>query len=318
MLAEAGQDGPARIVGIGASAGGLESLEQLFQNLPADTGMGFVIVQHLSPDFRSVMDELIARHSPMPVRLAEDGVLVAPNQIYLMPPGKEMIIRERRLMLTDKDPSQGLSLPIDQFFRSLAQDIGAHSVAVILSGSGSDGSRGILEIKRAGGLVLAESIASAKFDGMPLSAQATGVVDHAHMPRDLARILIGLPPLEADNPIEELSDDPAMDELFHLLRDSFGLDFSLYKITTVARRIQRRLEMLRIDGVSAYVEQLRTDPDELNSLYRDLLIGVTQFFRDPGAFELLEREVIPQILDRVPPGDEIRVWCAGCGSGEEA
>src|SRR5262245_569779 len=187
---------PSRIVGIGASAGGLESLEQLFAEMPPDTGMAFVVVQHLSPDFRSLMDELIARHSEMPVLLAEDGVLVEPNHVYLMPPRKEMIIRERRLVLTDKDPTQGLSLPIDQFFRSLAQDQGPQAVAIVLSGSGSDGSRGIVDIKRAGGMVLAESVVSAKFDGMPLSAQATGVVDDARMPRDLARILCGLAPLE--------------------------------------------------------------------------------------------------------------------------
>jgi two-component system, chemotaxis family, CheB/CheR fusion protein len=309
---------PSRIVGIGASAGGLESLEQLFQNLPADTGMSFVVVQHLSPDFRSVMDELLARHSPMPIRVAEDGLPVIPNQIYLMPAGKEMIIRERRLVLTDKDPSQALSLPIDQFFRSLAHDVGQHAVAVILSGSGTDGSRGIVEVKRAGGMVLAESISSARFDGMPLSAQQTGAVDHAHTPRDLARILVGLPPIEVDDLADELSGDPALDALFHLLRDQFGIDFSIYKITTVARRIQRRLDLLRLDNVSSYVDLLRTDPEEINSLYRDLLIGVTQFLRDPGAFEALERDVIPQILDRVPAGEEIRVWVAGCATGEEA
>jgi two-component system CheB/CheR fusion protein len=309
---------PSRIVGIGASAGGLESLERLFAEMPPDTGMAFVVVQHLSPDFRSLMDELIARHSEMPVLLAEDGVLVEPNHIYLMPPRKEMIIRERRLILTDKDPAQGLSLPIDQFFRSLAQDQGPQAVAIVLSGSGSDGSRGIVDIKRAGGTVLAESVASAKFDGMPLSAQATGVVDDARTPRDLARILCGLPPLEAVDDSEPLSEDPAMDATLRLLRDQFGIDFSLYKTSTVARRIQRRVDLLRVDSIAAYVEQLHADPDELNTLYQDLLIGVTQFFRDPEAFETLEREVIPQILDRVPPAQELRLWIAGCATGEEA
>ncbi len=308
---------PTRIVGIGASAGGLESLEQLFAEMPADTGMAFVVVQHLSPDFRSLMDELIARHSDMPVRLAEDGVLVQANHVYLMPPKKEMIIRDRRLILTDKDPSQGLSLPIDQFFRSLAQDQGPQAVGVVLSGSGSDGSRGIIDIKRAGGMVLAESVASAKFDGMPLSAQATGVVDDARLPRDLARILCGLPPLEAVEDAEPLSEDPAMDAALRLLRDQFGIDFSLYKTSTVARRIQRRVDLLRVDSIAAYVDQLRLDPDELNTLYQDLLIGVTQFFRDPEAFDTLEREVIPQILDRVPPAQELRLWIAGCATGEE-
>ena len=309
---------PSRIVGIGASAGGLESLEHLFAEMPANTGMAFVVVQHLSPDFKSLMDELIARHSEMPVQLASDGVLVQANNIYLMPPRKEMIIRDRRLVLTDKDPAQGLSLPIDQFFRSLAQDQGPQAVAIVLSGSGSDGSRGIVDIKRAGGMVLAESVVSAKFDGMPLSAQATGVVDDARLPRDIARILCGLPPLEAVDDSEPLSEDPAMDAVLRLLRDSFGIDFSLYKTSTVARRVQRRSDLLRVDNISAYLEQLLADPEELNTLYQDLLIGVTQFFRDPEAFETLEREVIPQILDRVPPAQELRLWIAGCATGEEA
>jgi two-component system CheB/CheR fusion protein len=309
---------PTRIVGIGASAGGLESLEHLFAEMPCNTGMAFVVVQHLSPDFRSLMDELIARHSDMPVRLADHGTLVQANHIYLMPPRKEMIIRERRLILTDKEPGQGLSLPIDQFFRSLAQDQGPQAVAVVLSGSGSDGSRGIVDVKRAGGMVLAESVASAKFDGMPLSAQATGVVDDARMPRDLARILCGLPPLESVEDSEPLSEDPAMDETLRMLRDQFGIDFSLYKTSTVARRVQRRVDLLRVESIAAYVDQLHADPDELDTLYQDLLIGVTQFFRDPEAFETLEREVIPQLLERVPPAQELRMWIAGCATGEEA
>ena len=168
-----------RIVGVGASAGGLESLEQLFAAMPADTGMAFVVVQHLSPDFRSLMDELIARHSDMPVRIADDGMAVEANHIYVMPPRKEMIIRDRHLWLADKEPHT-FSLPIDAFFRSLAQDVGPQAVACVLSGTGTDGSRGIVEVKRAGGLVLVETAASAKFDGMPLAALATGVVDHVH------------------------------------------------------------------------------------------------------------------------------------------
>ena len=308
----------SRVVGIGASAGGLESIEQLFSALPPDTGMSFVVIQHLSPDFRSLMDELIARRSSMPVVVAEDGMAVEPDRIYLLPPRKEMIIRGRKLLLTDKP--HGLSLPIDVFFRSLAQDVGADAVAMVLSGSGSDGSRGIIDVKRAGGVVMAETPVTAKFDGMPLSAQETGVVDHSASPRDLARILCGLPPLEPVEPGDDaaLSEDPAMDSLLRLLRDTFGIDFSLYKMTTVARRVRRRVEMLRYDSLPAYVDQLREDPFELNALYQDLLIGVTQFFRDPEAFELLEREIIPQVVDQVPPDQEVRLWVAACGSGEEA
>jgi len=306
-----------RIVGIGASAGGLEALEQLFGALPPDTGMAFVVIQHLSPDFRSLMDELIARHSEMPVVLAEDNMPVLANHIYLMPPRKQMIIRDRHLVLTDKEP-QAFTLPIDTFFRSLAQDVGQQAVAVVLSGSGSDGSRGVVEVKRAGGLVLAETAASAKFDSMPMSAAATGVVDHAYPPRDLARVLCGLPPRDIVPDDVSLSDDPAMDALLRLLRDHFGIDFSLYKTTTVGRRIQRRVDMLRLSGLPSYVDQLRTDPDELNALYQDLLIGVTQFFRDPEAFDRLESEVIPLLIDKLPDGEELRVWVAGCATGEEA
>jgi two-component system, chemotaxis family, CheB/CheR fusion protein len=306
-----------RIVGIGASAGGLESLEQLFSALPKDTGLAFVIVQHLSPDFRSLMDELIARHSEMPVVLAENGMQVEANHIYLMPPRKEMIIRDRHLWLTEKEPHT-FSLPIDAFFRSLAQDAGPQAVAIVLSGSGSDGSRGVVDVKRAGGLVLAESPITAKFDGMPLAAAATGAVDHAHGPPDLARLLCGLPPLETAIEDHLLSEDPAMDAVLRLLRDNFGIDFSLYKMTTVGRRIQRRVELLRLPGLPEYVDQLITEPDELNRLYQDLLIGVTQFFRDPEAFDAIERDVIPKLLDQVKPDEELRIWIAGCATGEEA
>ena len=306
-----------RVVGVGASAGGLESLEQMFSELPPDTGLAFVVVQHLSPDFRSLMDELIARHSDMPVRLVEDGMPVLANHIYLMPPGKEMIIRDHHLWLTDKEPHK-FSLPIDAFFRSLAQDLGSMAVAVVLSGSGSDGSRGIVDIKRAGGLVLAETTVTAKFDGMPLSATESGVVDHQETPADLARILRGLQPVEPRPEQPTLSEDPMMDSVLRMLRDHCGIDFSLYKMTTVGRRIQRRVEMLRLAGLPEYVAQLEEDPDELNRLYHDLLIGVTQFFRDPEAFEALEHQVIPPLLDSLKPEDELRVWIAGCATGEEA
>src|SRR3569832_2459063 len=306
-----------RVVGIGASAGGLESLEHLFSALPQDTGLAFVVVQHLSPDIRSLMDELIARHSDMPVHLVEDGMPVAANHIYLMPPGKEMIIRDRHLWLTDKEPHK-FTLPIDAFFRSLAQDLGPKAVAVVLSGSGSDGARGIVDVTRAGGVVLAETTVTAKFDGMPLSATESGVVDHQETPADLARILRGLEPIEGRPEQPTLSDDPAMDTVLRMLRDHCGIDFSLYKMTTVGRRIQRRVEMLRLGGLPEYVTQLEEDAAELNKLYSDLLIGVTQFFRDPEAFVALVLLVFPPLFVSLLPEDELRVWVAGCATGEEA
>ncbi len=307
-----------RVVGIGASAGGLESLEQFFASLPAEPDMAFVVVQHLSPDFRSMMSELLSRHSDMPVRVAEHGARVERNQVYLLPPRKEITIEDGRLLLKEKDPTPTLTLPIDLFFRSLAKDAGANAVGIVLSGSGSDGSRGIREIKRAGGLVFAESPESAKFDGMPLSTLATGLVDFSGPAPEIARALIGdgwssAPPADTIAPDEE-----PIDTVFRLLRGQFGLDFGAYKRSTVTRRILRRIALRERDGLQSYLEDLRSDPEEVSRLYHDLLIGVTRFFRDPEAFDVLEQRVIPEIVDRVPQAEEIRVWVAGCATGEEA
>ncbi|MGE5816358.1 MAG: chemotaxis protein CheB [Acidobacteriota bacterium] len=311
------------IVGIGASAGGLESLERLFSNLPADTGMAFVILQHLSPDFKSLMDELLARRTTMSVRQAEHEMLVEPDSVYLLPPVKEMIIRDRRLLLSDRDPRHGLALPIDHFFRSLAQDAGERGVAVILSGSGSDGSRGIQDVRRAGGTVWCESPETAKFTGMPVSAIATGAVDRVLPPEEIALALAALArPASADlqSPDPSGDNEDGVDAILRLLRDEHAIDFSHYKITTVKRRIERRLALNRNLDLEAYVDQVRSDPRELNSLYEDLLIGVTRFFRDDEAFDALERQVIPAILDRLgeSPDEQIRVWVAGCATGQEA
>jgi two-component system CheB/CheR fusion protein len=310
-------------VGIGASAGGLESLERLFSNLPADTGMAFVILQHLSPDFKSLMDELLARRTSMSVRQAEHDMIVEPDSVYLLPPMKEMIIRDRHLLLSDRDPRHGLALPIDHFFRSLAQDAGERAVAVILSGSGSDGSRGIQEVRRAGGTVWCESPETAKFTGMPMSAIATGAVDRVLPPEEIALALATLSrPGAADLLVPETADqhEEGVDAILRLLRDEYAIDFSHYKITTVRRRIERRLALNRNLDLESYLEQIRCDPRELNSLYEDLLIGVTRFFRDEEAFDALERNVVPAILDRLGTGndEQIRVWVAGCATGQEA
>src|SRR5262245_28776442 len=309
-----------RVVGIGASAGGLESLEQFFRNLPPDPGMAFVVIQHLSPDFRSVMDELLARHCDLPIQQAEHNITVQPNRVYLLPPGKEMIVRERRLLLSDKERTQGLTLPIDQFFRSLAEDAGSDAIGVILSGTGSDGSRGVREIKRFGGRVFVEDPDSAQFDGMPLSALATGTVDQSAAAGDIPRLLLEEKSAasEPEPETDPLFGETPMESILRLLRDQFGLDFSVYKATTVSRRVLRRVQLLGSIDLIGYAERLRLDADELSSLYHDLLIGVTCFFRDPDAFEFLEQHVIPDLLDRVSESEEIRVWVAGCATGEEA
>lgn len=317
---EAGPEARAfHIVGIGASAGGLDSLERLFAHIPTDTGMAFVVLQHLSPDFKSLMDELLSRRTRLRIRQAEHDLAVEPNTVYLLPPMKEMIIRRRRLLLNDRDPRHGLTLPIDLFFRSLAQDVGDRAVGVVLSGSGSDGSRGVLEISKAGGTVLCESPDTAQFNGMPLSAMRTGAVDHVLPPEELALAIAALRTPDGNQPSAgDTAEERGVDAILRLLRDEYGIDFSHYKSGTVSRRIERRLALNRSLDIDRYVEQLRTDPRELSSLYEDLLIGVTRFFRDQEAFEALEHRIIPELVERADVGDQIRVWVPGCATGQEA
>ncbi len=318
---------PSFVVGIGASAGGLESLETLFQNLPADTGMAFVIIQHLSPDFKSMMYELLARDTKMEIHRVEDGMVVEANHVYLLPPKKEIIMAGGELHLIDKDVSKGLALPIDRFFESLARECGSRAVGIILSGSGSDGSRGIRDLAQAGGLVICESEETAKFDGMPLSAQSTGLVDIVLAPRDMGKALLR----HAENPTG-YKKDCAMaykteqarlglrgaDAIYELFRHEYDLDFSAYKEATVLRRIGRRLAMSDSLSIDSYAERLSRDKAELNSLFQDLLIGVTQFFRDEEAFEYLKESILPELLAKRAPDRTIRVWVSACATGEEA
>ena len=310
------------VVAIGASAGGLESLERFFAKVPRDSGMAYVVLQHLSPDFRSVMDELLARQTDIPIRQAEEGLEVIPDTIFLIPPKKEAMLSGGRFRLRDKEPRESLTLPIDHFFRSLAQEAGPRSIAIVLSGSGSDGSRGVRDVHEAGGLVLCESEETAKFDGMPLAAQESGVVDQVLRPEAMPDALLRYSKNRHEDAGGELAgNDPlrdGADTIFQLLHAEYGIDFSYYKSSTVGRRIQRRLQIHHIRDVEEYAARLREDPGELNSLYRDLLIGVTQFFRDPEAFEVLEEEILPKLIHRVGREEDIRVWIAGCATGEEA
>lgn len=314
-------DTPLYVVGIGASAGGLESLERLFKEMPLDTNMAFVVIQHLSPDFKSLMDELLARYTELAIHRAEEGMQVEANSIYLIPPKKEMIISNGRLLLTDKDPKQPLTMPIDRFLRSLAQDCGDRAVGVILSGTGSDGSRGIRDIHNVGGLVICETKETAKFDGMPQAALETGAVDQVMPPESMPKALVNYKDKVPFGDGESGADDAppeAIDAVFKLLNDSFGIDFSHYKPNTVSRRIQRRLSMVGARTLDQYAETLAHDRDELNSLYKDLLIGVTRFFRDREAFKKLEEVVVPDLVHKAVENDEVRVWVAGCATGEEA
>ncbi|MGB7324679.1 MAG: CheR family methyltransferase, partial [Rubripirellula sp.] len=313
---------PTYVVGIGASAGGLEALEQLFDRLPADTGMAFVIVQHLSPDFKSLMDEIIRRHTEMPVFRVTNGVEVKRNAVYLIPAGKDMIISEGCLLITDKDPHEMLTLPIDHFFRSLAQDCEANAIAVVLSGSGSDGSRGVRDIHNAGGLVITQDVTSAAFDSMPINSQDTGVVDIVGNPVEIADALLRLLQHPMQTSASEVVIPPVPEDgikrILREIRDHYGIDFTYYKPTTVVRRIERRLLLNHSDNLDAYVEKVISDEDELNLLYKDLLIGVTQFFRDIEAFKVIEEKILPEMMLKVPQQQEMRIWSAACATGEEA
>ena len=313
---------PTCIVGIGASAGGLEALERLFEKMPTNTGMAFVIVQHLSPDFKSLMDELLSRRTTLPVHRVENGMVVEANSIYLIPPRREMIFSDGKLLLTEVDPHQGLTLPIDYFFRSLAQSCGRNAIAIVLSGTGSDGSRGIQDVHAAGGLVIAQTGRTAKFDGMPVAARETGVVDLSLDPEDIPTALVQF---GVRHSISDLTaqfenipaDEEGLAAILRLLRDQYGIDFSFYKLNTVVRRTERRLQLNRIEAVKDYLERLERDPEELNALYHDLLVGVTRFFRDEEAFDRLGEE-IDASLKTHDPKTEFRAWVAGCATGEEA
>src|SRR5688572_9780305 len=320
--ADTGITAPRFVVGIGASAGGLDPLVRFVDNLPKDTGMAFVIVQHLSPDFKSLMDELLARHTLLPIHLVEDGMPVEADHVYLIPAKKEMIISGGRLLLSERDRQQELTLPIDVFFRSLAQDCGSRAIAIVLSGGGSDGSRGISHIHDAGGLVLAQDLESAQFDGMPRTAAETGVVHQTLAPEDMPRVLLeraSRRPAAAPDTIDRPSPPPqGLDALYRVLETEFGIDFNHYKPSTVTRRIERRLALAQSQNIDEYLTRLRSEREELDALYRDLLIGVTRLFRDPDAFALLEQQILLELLRRAPHDSPLRFWIAGCATGEEA
>jgi two-component system, chemotaxis family, CheB/CheR fusion protein len=310
------------VVGIGASAGGLEALEAFFRAIPSGSGLAYVVIQHLSPVFKSHMEELLSRHTSIPIRRVENGVQVEPNTIYLIPAKMEMVISDGKLLITERSSDRAMIHPIDQFFRSLAADVGRYAIGVILSGTGSDGSRGIKDIHDAGGLVLVQDESTAKFDGMPMSATATGKVDLILPPAAIAEALVRYTKdgVTKDKLMEEdlaFSSMEGVEQISSLLNRRYGIDFSQYKPGTVGRRITRRLQLLGLDALPEYVERLGEDEQELNKLYEDLLIGVTKFFRDPEAFTALNQHVIERLLQDSKTSS-IRIWVAACASGEEA
>ena len=320
---------PARarfpVVGIGASAGGLAAFEAFFSGMPpgADPAMAFVLVQHLAPDHKSILSDLVRRYTRMQVFEVEDGMVVQPNCAYIIPPNCDMAFLNGALHLLEPAAPRGRRLPIDFFFRSLAQDQHERAIGIVLSGTGSDGAEGVRAIKGAGGMVMAQNTASTEFDGMPRSAIATGMVDYqlppAEMPAQLIAYAVhafGKLPRVA-SPVAPKTDS-ALKKIFVLLRAQVGHDFSQYKPSTVHRRIERRLAVHQIAGIDDYVKYLQQTPAEVEALFRDLLIGVTNFFRDPEAFALLQERVIPQLFVGKPAGSAVRVWTAGCSTGEEA
>jgi len=310
------------VVGIGASAGGLEVFKLLLADLPADTGLAIVFIQHLDPKHHSMLAGILARATAMPVSEAADGIPVEANHVYVIPANVDLTIAHGALMLAPRTQTPGSHMPIDRFLRSLAGECGSRAIGVILSGTGSDGSAGVEAIKAAGGVTFAQDAATAKFATMPQAAVTTGCVDFVLPPERIAAELvrIGRRPYIAGMERERTpaGDEDRFGRILAILHGATGIDFSVYREKMIKRRILRRLALRNIDGLAEYGERLENDPDELKALQRDLLIGVTSFFRDMESFECLKKAIFPRILQGRLASETVRVWVAGCATGEEA
>lgn len=310
------------IVGIGASAGGLEALNNFLAHVPAGSGMAFVIIQHLDPTHKGIMPELLQRATHMTVEQAGNRVRVKPDCVYVIPPNKDLSILHGVLHLFDPVAPRGLRLPIDFFFRALAQDRNQGAIGVILSGMGSDGTLGLRAIKENAGLALVQTPSSAKFDAMPRSAIDAGLADIVAPPEELPGIISDyikrIPSPISSGLVLELKAQSALEKIVILLRERTGNDFSLYKKNTVYRRIERRMGLHQIDTIANYVRYLRENPQELDLLFKELLIGVTSFFRDPAVWGYMLDKAIPELLKKYPAGKELRAWVPACSTGEEA
>ena len=311
------------IVGIGASAGGLETLNAFFSIMPPDSNMAFVVIQHLSPQHKSIMASLVDKHTRMPVQQIEDGTKIEPNHVYLNPPAKNVAIFNRRLHLLEPVKSSAINMPVDFFFRSLSEDQREKAIGIILSGTASDGTLGIKAIKGEGGMVMVQQPETAKYDGMPKSAIETGLVDFILPVEKMPETLIHY----ARHPFLESLDKTRLTEppiknqiqkIFALIRSATGHDFSHYKPSTIARRIERRLAVHQIKALSDYILYLQKNPAEIDVLFKNLVIGVTSFFRDTEAYDVLAQQVLPKLLSKKAPDTTIRCWVAGCSTGEEA
>lgn len=312
------------VVGIGASAGGLIALEQFLSHVPADSGMAFVVVQHLDPHGGSMLVELLSRRTSMPVEKVTDHMALAPDRVYVIPPGKDLRIELGMLYLQDFPEPRGLRLPIDSFFKSLADDRQQNSIGVILSGMGADGTLGLRAIRRAAGACFVQTPATAQFDSMPLSAIDAGVADVVAPAEELpAKIAAYVARIQLGAYVEtEIETDPkdtaVLDQVIALLHVQTGHDFSQYKKSTISRRIERRMGLHQLSRISDYLRYLRENPPESELLFNELLIGVTRFFRDTDVWNTLKTEVIPALLANYPDGAVLRAWTPGCSTGEEA
>ncbi len=320
------QGGAPLIIGIGASAGAVEALQQFFSCMPPNSGMSFVVVQHLSPDYKSLMADILGKYTAMTVLQATNQMEVEPDTVYLIPPKKVMTISQGRLILSDYKTGT-LNHPIDTFFVSLAEEAREHAIAVVMSGTGSDGTKGVKVVKENGGLVIAQDPESAKFDGMPNSVIRSGLADFILSPEEIAEEILSFSstPLlcltKWANPSDNdalFSGDETLSHIYAILKNASGIDFTYYKRSTILRRIQRRILVNHSSSLADFARLLGDNQDEVNTLIKEILIGVTSFFRDAAFFEKLKYNAVYKIVERAKEGDPIRVWSAGCSTGEEA
>ncbi|KOY53076.1 chemotaxis protein CheB [Polaribacter dokdonensis] len=310
------------IVGIGTSAGGLEALKIFFDNLPSDFNHAIVIVQHLSPDYKSLMADLLSRNTDLPLHEVEDGSVIEAGNVYLIPPKKNMTIKNGVLHLTDKPKGFDLNLPIDIFFKSLAVDQKEKSIGIVLSGTGSDGTRGMRAIKEFGGMLMVQKPTDAKFDGMPNSTIATGLVDYilpvAHISPELVNFIHHPKSLSTFEDDENSIFKKDFEKLISLVHKKTDIDFSDYKLPTLVRRVERRMQVNKAQTIRDYLHYVFENENELEILNKEFLIGVTKFFRDTEAFDFIKKKVIPKIFKNKGPKDRVKIWSVGCSSGEEA
>lgn len=313
------------VVGIGASAGGLRALEEFFENMPTDSGAAFVVIQHLSPDFKSLMKELLERRTRMAIYRVTEGMKLEPNSVYLIPPGKNLVVENQKLHLLEQEERNrhGLNFPIDIFFESLAKNYVDRAIGVILSGTGSDGTNGLRAINEAGGFAMVQDPATAEFDGMPRTAIATGVVDRVLSPNELAQVINQLvrspkSPIRTNQDSVTFLNPYDLQRIASILAQHEQIDFSHYKTSTLSRRIHRRYLISGCNHLNDFICLLETSPQERAILRHDLLISVTQFFRDRLAWDFLETDVIPQLIAQTQPREELRCWVTACATGEEA